>query len=235
MASIESILRSFEFQSLEKPVKTHLKNVYGTMGVALLACALGVYVHMFTHILSAGFLSSFGALGLAMWLMFMTPTRENLQQRLYILLGFAFLTGVSMGPHINYVVDLDSSILATAFLATSLIFVCFSACALLCDDSRFLALGGTLMSGLSWLLMLSLLYLFTGIQLLFTIHIYLGLFVMCGLILYDTHVIIQKRRMGDDDYVKHSLDLFMDFIGIFRRLLVILSEKSDNRRRRRSD
>jgi FtsH-binding integral membrane protein len=232
MASVESVLRSFEFTTLEKPVKDHLRNVYGTMGIALLACALGGYVHLFTSILSAGFLSTFGAFGLAVWLMCLTPTRDNFQQRLGILLGFSFLTGVSMGPHLEYVISLDPSIVPTAFLATSLIFICFSVCALLCDDNRFLALGGILMSGLSWLILLSFIYIFTGIQLVFTAHVYLGLIVMCGLILYDTHSIINKRRMGDDDYIKHTLDLFLDFIGVFRRLLVILSEKSDNRRRR---
>lgn len=32
----------------EKPVKAHLQNVYGAMAVALLACATGGYLHLFT-------------------------------------------------------------------------------------------------------------------------------------------------------------------------------------------
>lgn len=48
---------------------------------------------------------------------------------------------------------------------------------------------------------------------------------MCGFVLYDTQLIIEKRRSGDKDFVAHSVDLFIDFIGIFRRLVIILAEK----------
>jgi FtsH-binding integral membrane protein len=230
--SFDSILRSLQFGKLEKPVKQHLKNVYGTMGLALLACAVGGYVHLFTSIMSAGFLSTFGSIGLLMWLLFTAPTAANVAKRFALLMGFSFLTGVSMGPHLDYVIRLDPTIVPTAFLATSLVFVCFSLCSLMCDDRKYLALGGTLMSGMTWLMLLSLMYMFTGSQMLFTVHIYLGLLVMCGFVLYDTQMIIEKRRMGNDDFISHTLDLFMDFIGIFRRLLVILSDKKDNKRRR---
>lgn len=54
---------------------------------------------------------------------------------------------------------------------------------------------------------------------------YLGLVLMCGFILYDTQAIIEKRRAGNKDFIGHSLDLFIDFIGVLRRLLVILTQK----------
>jgi FtsH-binding integral membrane protein len=202
------------------------------MGLALLACAVGGYVHMFTSILSAGFLSTFGSIGLLLWLLFTPHSPANTALRFGILMGFSFLTGVSMGPHLQYVIDLDPTIVPTAFLATSLIFICFSLCSLMSDDRKFLALGGTLMSGVSWMMLLSLMYFFTGSRMLFTVHVYLGLVLMCGFVLYDTQAIIEKRRQGSDDFVTHTLDLFMDFIGIFRRLLILLSDKKDNRRRR---
>lgn len=232
MATLDSLIKSFMFDKLEKPVKKHLKNVYGTMGLALMACALGGYVHLFTSILSAGMLSTFGSLGLMIWLLASTPTPENLSKRFGLLMGFSFLTGVSMGPHLEYVISLDPTIVPTAFLATSLIFICFSLCALFSDDRKFLALGGTLMSGLMWTMLLSFMYIFTGSQLLFQVHVYLGLFLMCGFVLYDTQMIVEKRRLGNDDYIAHTLDLFIDFIGIFRRLLILLSDKKDNKRRR---
>ncbi|XP_046688378.1 probable Bax inhibitor 1 [Homalodisca vitripennis] len=54
---------------------------------------------------------------------------------------------------------------------------------------------------------------------------------MCGFVLYDTQLIIEKRRQGDKDFVAHSVDLFIDFIGIFRRLIIILAEKEDRNKR----
>lgn len=38
----------------------------------------------------------------------------------------------------------------------------------------------------------------------------------------DTQEIIERAHLGDMDYVKHSLTLFTDFIGVFARLLVIM-------------
>lgn len=48
---------------------------------------------------------------------------------------------------------------------------------------------------------------------------------MCGFVLFDTQLIIEKRRMGSKDFVQHALELFIDFIGLFRRLLIILTQK----------
>jgi FtsH-binding integral membrane protein len=81
------------------------------------------------------------------------------------------------------------------------------------------------MTLLSTLMLLSLANLLFGSYLIFQAHLYLGLLVMCGFVLYDTQLIIEKRRNGDRDFVTHSLDLFLDFIGIFKRLLIILTEK----------
>lgn len=61
--------------------------------------------------------------------------------------------------------------------------------------------------------------------LLFQVHLYLGLILMCGFVLFDTQLIIEKRRMGNKDFVQHALELFIDFIGILRRLLIILTQK----------
>lgn len=59
----------------------------------------------------------------------------------------------------------------------------------------------------------------------FQAHIYLGLMLMCGFVLFDTQAIIEKRRMGNQDFIQHALELFIDFIGMFRRLVIILTQK----------
>lgn len=87
---------------------------------------------------------------------------------------------------------------------------------------------------------------------------YLGLAIMCGFVLFDTQLIIEKAEMGDKDYIwcvtsqyflalgfadvtvvlfssvpsdnihpfhclRHCVDLFLDFVTIFRKLMVILA------------
>lgn len=63
------------------------------------------------------------------------------------------------------------------------------------------------------------------ISLFLKAYLYLAFGVTCGFVLYDTQLIIEKRRMGDKDFVWHSVDLFIDFVNIFRYLLIILAQK----------
>jgi len=68
----------------------------------------------------------------------------------------------------------------------------------------------------------------------FQMYLYIGFAVMCGFVLYDTQLIIAKRRLGDKDFVWHSVDLFIDFVNIFRYLLIILAQKDDNQKKRKN-
>ena len=43
--------------------------------------------------------------------------------------------------------------------------------------------------------------------------------------MWDTQMIIEKRRRGDKDFIAHSLDLFIDFMQIFRKVLILLMQK----------
>ncbi|KAJ8967759.1 hypothetical protein NQ314_002642 [Rhamnusium bicolor] len=233
--SVQTFLNSFN-NKLEEPVRQHLKNVYACLAMSTMAAAIGASVHIFTDILQAGFISAIGALVFFLLLMG-TPDNDGkgLTLRIGYLLGFTFLTGVGMGPLLEFVIVVDPSIIVTAFFATTAVFVCFSICALLSERGKWLYLGGTLMTLLSTLFVLSLANIFLGSVWIYQTQLYVGLLAMCGFVLFDTQVIIEKRRMGSKDFVTHSLDLFIDFIGIFKRLLIILTQKEQDSRKKRRD
>lgn len=233
--SIHNFVNSFN-NRLEEPVRQHLRNVYACLTMSTMAAAIGASVHMFTNILQGGFLSAIGAL-VCFGLLMATADEDgkNLKQRMMYLLGFAGLSGVGMGPLLEHVSYVDPSIIVTALVSTALVFICFSICSLLAERGRWLYLGSTLMTLLSTMMMMSLMNLFFGSTLVYQLHLYMGLVLMCGFVLYDTQLIIEKRRNGSKDFVAHSLDLFIDFIGIFRRLLIILTQKEEKARSKRRD
>jgi len=234
-ASVDNFLNSFNTK-FEAPVRSHLKNVYATLTMSVLAASAGAYVHLFTELLKGGgIMFALLSAGLALGL-FMTPDNgKNRGMRMSMLLGFAFLTGLGMGPLLSMAIMMNPSLVPSALLLTTAIFACFTGAALFAPDGKYLYLGGTLLSGLSTLLFLGLLNIFFKSQLLFQAHLYIGLAIFCGFIMYDTQVIIRKARNGDKDFIAHSLDLFIDFVQIFRKVLILLMQKDerDNKNKKR--
>ncbi|XP_054168299.1 probable Bax inhibitor 1 [Oppia nitens] len=231
MERIDSFFSSLN-RKIEPQVQTHLKDVYSSMSIALLSAAIGGYVHLFTNILQGGLLSTLVAMGFVIALYSTPDNGKNRSTRLWYLIGFAFASGLGLGPLMEYAIIVNPTLIPTAFLSTCVIFGCFSLSAMFSDQRRWLYLGGTLMSFLSLLLMMSIINLFIGSKLLYQIHLYLAFFVVCGFIMFDTTLIIEKRRHGDTDYIAHSVMLFIDFVDVFRYLLIILTQKEERKQRK---
>ncbi|XP_039602592.1 probable Bax inhibitor 1 [Polypterus senegalus] len=220
-----------KFSQISRSTQQHLKNVYSSLTICMLVAGVGAYVHVFTRLLQGGLLSFLGSIGMMIWLAMTPHSLETEKKRLAILCGFAFFTGVGLGPAMDFVISVNPSIIVTAFLGTSVIFACFTLSALYAQRRSYLFLGGTLMSGLSILLLLSMFNMFYGSVMLFKAHMYLGLLVMCGFVLFDTQLIIEKAEMGDKDYIWHCVDLFLDFITIFRKLMMILATNEKDKKK----
>jgi len=222
-------------RKLEPPVQKHLKNVYSTMCMALLSASAGGYLHLYSNIISGGLLSSLGLLGFALVLWSTPDTVKNRNTRLGYLLGFSVCSGLSMGPLLDMAIILNPTLILQALVSTCIIFGCFTVSTFFADHRKYLYLGGTLMSCLSIMMLASLLNIFLRSQILFDLYLYGGLFVFCGFICYDTALIIEKRRMGEEDYISHAMMLFIDFVDVFRHLLIILSKReadSDRKKKR---
>ncbi|XP_045783114.1 bax inhibitor 1 [Maniola jurtina] len=231
--NIQTFINSFQ-NRLEPPVRQHLKNVYGTLMMTCGAASVGVYVDMYTRF-QAGILSTIAGAALMLMLIATPDTGKNTNLRLGYLLGFGLATGMGLGPLMEYVSIVDPAIIVTALLGTTLVFVCFSIAAMLGERGSWLFLGGPLMTLITSMSLMTLMNLFMQSFILSQIHIYLGLMAMCGFVLFDTQLIIEKRRMGSKDFVQHALELFIDFVGMFRRLLIILTQKEENNRRRKRE
>lgn len=233
----------------EAPVKTHLRNVYQTVGVALIAAAVGGYAHLYMH-LGGGLLSTLGTLGFGIALFTSHDSEKNRATRLGYLNGFAFCSGrlifirrtdalltrsvgLSMGPLLEMAIMINPALVPSALLYGGIIFACFSLSTIFADHRKYLYLGGTLMSMLSVLVMMSLVNIFLRSSFIFATYLYLGLLVTCGFVMYDTALIIEKRRMGETDYVSHALLLFIDFVDLFRHILILLTKREAERERKR--
>ncbi|XP_031949860.1 bax inhibitor 1 [Corvus hawaiiensis] len=220
----------FKFSHISASTQEHLKRVYGSFAICMFVAAAGAYINVVTHLFQFGLLTGLGALGLMVWLTATPHSRETEQKRLGMLVGFAFLTGINLGPLLQMCISINPSIIPTAFLGTATIFACFSLSALYARRRSYLYLGGFLLSGLTLMLLSSLVNAFVRSTWLFTANLYVALMIMCGFVLFDTQLIIEKAESGDKDYIWHCVDLFLDFVNIFRELLMILG-MSENKKK----
>jgi FtsH-binding integral membrane protein len=220
-------------RKLDKDMRSHLKNVYGSLSLCVLAAAAGAYVHVATDILQGNFLVAIGSIITLLVLMSIPHSAQNEPKRFGLLMLFATCTGLSTGPLIEMALHMDPSIVVTAFTVTSAIFACFTLAALYAPDRKFLYLGGMLMSAMSTLFWMSLANVFFGSRMLFQVNLYVGLGFMCVFILYDTQLIMEKRKRGDDDYIWHAVDLFIDFVNVFRKILIVLMQKEQSKDKKR--
>jgi len=219
------------FHKISTPVQHHLQKVYTTLAAAVLLSAVGVYVHTLLHI--GGIITSIGFIGASTWLAATPSYSTNEMQRLWLLAADAFCQGASLGTLVEQVLSFNPSIVMIAFLGSTAIFACFTGAALLAKRREYLFLGGILSSVMSTMLLMNFGSLFFGRgAFMFNVELYLGLAVFVGYVIFDTQMIIERASLGDFDYVKHALDLFIDFVAIFVRILVILTKNSSERERK---
>jgi len=231
LGNISNIFSSLG-NKLEKDVKDHLKNVYGTLALCMVASVAGVFINSMFVLYSFHFIFSIASIGLMIAIMMTENTRANEPKRLGYMFGLAFLIGCTTGPLVEYVGAIDPSIVFNAYLITMIVFGCFTMAALHAESTKFLHLGGILSSALLCLLITSF---FARFDVVYSVVLWGGLAINCGFVVYDTQLIAEKRRRGDTDYIWHTVMLFIDFVNIFRYILIILKDReidSDRRKRR---
>ena len=128
--------------SREKDVRDHLKNVYSTLTIALIAAMVGVGANHIYGLYSWSFLFAIAQFGLIFALTTTPFTRENENKRLAYLLGFSFLVGCNTGPLVEIVGADDPSIVVNAYLITLIVFASFTFSALYAQSTKYLYLGG---------------------------------------------------------------------------------------------
>jgi len=158
----------------------------------------------------------------------MTPFDPEKSQwhRLGLLSAYALLQGIGIGPLLEAISVMNGGVgmITTAFCSTTIIFVSFTLVALFSKRRSWLYLFGPLLSGLNLLLFISFMNFFVASTLVFSVEIYFGLILFTGFVIFDTQLIVEKAESGNKDFVLHSLNLFLDFLNIFIRILIIIAK-----------
>jgi FtsH-binding integral membrane protein len=143
---------------------------------------------------------------------------------MYLLTAFTFVESYTIGVICaSFEANGMGSIVLQAAILTLVVFISLTAFTMQ-SKFDFSFLGGALYSGLMILITWSFMGFLFGFPqgALFSLG---GALLFCGFILYDTHMILE--RLGPDDYIVASIELYLDIINLFIYILDLLSR--DNR------
>jgi FtsH-binding integral membrane protein len=231
---MEAFTTNFNLQAIMKTndispdVQRHMSKVYMVLTGCIATAAFGSILNLAYGIGNA----ASGLLGFCV-LLFVLFTKGETPLRFGGLALFTFLKGMSLGPLLRSVIAIDPSIIVTAFLATTVIFAMFSLAALVAKRRSYMYLASTLSSIVLILFLMSILSLF-GLRsdFMMNIQLGLGLLVFMGYVILDTQMMIEKASSGYKDCISDALQLFIDFVAIFVRLLIILSKMSEKKEKK---
>eukprot|EP01111_Echinosteliopsis_oligospora_P014251 TRINITY_DN532_c0_g1_i1.p1 TRINITY_DN532_c0_g1~~TRINITY_DN532_c0_g1_i1.p1 ORF type:complete len:244 (-),score=58.38 TRINITY_DN532_c0_g1_i1:109-840(-) len=219
---------------LTQQVKQHLTKVYGTLALTVISSAIGSFVEIQSQLHFSSqhsIMTLLATIGLIVWFHIVSP--QQVKKRMILLLSIGFMQGITLAPLIRSSLHIDPSIVTTAFLGTSCIFGCFTGMAIMMDKRSYLYIGGILSSAITMMFILSVSNIFMRSSAVYSFQLYAGLLVFCGFVVFDTQLIIEKASNGNKDFTGHSFELFVDFVNIFVKLLVLLSKKEKKEERKR--
>jgi len=222
-----------ESRPLTDDLQEHLGRVYRTLALCTFASVAGTQYALSTALLSSALASLLAfALLIAFVITPYNPLGAN-TLKLVLLTAFSFTEGIAVAPLVGMVLDLQDGkqILALAAISTLAVFTAMSLVALFSRERSYLYLGGMLATGLNVLLFSSFANYFFRSPLFFNVELYFGLILFVGYVVFDTQLIIEKAKCGDEDYFSHALELFLDLLNIFVRLLIFFAKDKKGKKK----
>lgn len=217
-------------------VREYVLQVYQTICLLTLIFSGGVYYGMYSTLTQSTlrFLPFFGSMIL---ICLMNSRSIDL---FYGSIGVSLFMGLGTSPLVSLAYNIDPTLPLIAALSTFCIFAAITLMVFIHPVPQIIYMGGFLVSCLNIAIMASLMNMFIQSEFLYWTELYFTLGVFIVLILYDTHLMIEKAKMRHrpdlkEQYVFDALNIFLDLVNVFVRLLIILidSKRSNRKNKKR--
>jgi modulator of FtsH protease len=198
-----------------------LRNTYMLLGMTLLFSAFTAGVSMAVGLPQGAalilMLVGFG-------LLFVVNRMADTSKGLIAIFGFTGVMGAALGPMLSYYLSMPGgpALVMQALGGTAAVFFSLSAYALT-TRKDFSFMGGFLMTGLIVALVAMIANIFLGIPALSLTISAAIVFIMSGLILFDTSRIING---GETNYIRATVSLYLNVYNLFVHLLSLLTALS---------
>lgn len=200
-----------------------LRNTYLLLSMTLLFSAMSAGVAMAIN-LSQG--AALIMTLVAFVLLFVVHKTADSSKGIVAIFAFTGLLGASLGPMLNFYMAMPNgpALVMQALGGTALVFFGLSGYALT-TRKDFSFMGGFLMVGLLVAVVAMIANIFLGIPALSLTISAAVVFIMSGLILFDTSRIING---GETNYIRATVALYLSIYNLFIHLLHLLTAMGDD-------
>jgi len=222
-----------QWEALSTGAVGHMRKVYGTLAAGI-GISAGASIFAMATPLGAmhPMIPGLAALVPLMGLMYTSKHTTSHALRVAMFAAFTGLSGVAMAPLLMMALKVNPAIVPQALILTTALFGTMTGLSMVAKPGAALRWGVPLGGGLILLMATGMASMFVPVTsawypLLHSVSTYGGLALFSAYVAYDTQKMIDEYEMGEDDHLKHAVDLFIDFKVIFTRILSILMLRDD--------
>jgi len=222
-----------QWDHLSMGVVDHMRKVYATLATGIGIAAGASLFTMATPLIGVSpMIPAVASIVPLMGLMYTNKHQHSQTMRAGLFAAFTGLAGMSMAPLLFVAMKVAPMAVPQALLITTGLFGTMTALSLFAKPGATLRLGVPLGAGMIVLALTGVASIFVPVTsawypLLHNIYLYGGLALFTAYIAYDTQNMIAEYEMGQDDHLKHAVDLFINFKAIFMRVLSLLMMRDD--------
>jgi len=224
-----------QYEALTGGVQAHLQKVYATLTAGIGVAAGASMVSMATGLASMLPPIVPGLLAIAPMAYLIMGTNKythSSEFRTALFVAFTSLSGMAIAPLLKVFLAINPTAIPLALFSTAGLFGVMTVLSMVAPRGAMLNWGVPLGGGMIMLMLLGLGGMFVPATsawapLLHNISLYGGLGLFTLYIAYDTQVMVAEYEMGQDDHLRHAINLFINFQAIFTRLLMIFGMRDD--------
>jgi len=208
-------------------VRTYISSVYSLLGFLFLTfisgIVIGIHGSFSPDVLVS--LSFFGSILTILAMGFTTGSRTPHALIVSLLMGFI------CAPTIEVALYIDETAVLISVIASIIMFFSISVCAHTMPIQNMFYVGSMLFSFLNMSLFIGFVGIFIEAEIYHLLHIWLSLIMFLMFVLYDTQLMVERANANANarsgykqDYVFDALNLFLDFVNVFIRVLALITD-----------
>jgi FtsH-binding integral membrane protein len=204
-----------------------LRNTYWLLALSMVPTVFGAVLGVALHLPLHGGIATLLFLAVAFGFIWAIEKNKDSGLGVALLLGFTFFMGLMLTPLLSRILGFSNGgfLIMTAFGGTAAVFAVLASVATV-SKRDFSGMGTWLFAGVIILLLASIANIFLQIPALAIVMSVVAIGIFSAYILYDVQQIING---GETNYIRATLNIYLDVYNIFVNLLSLLGIFGGNR------